>query len=83
MADTIGTIGAIWAFSGPGTAVSRSAGTLYTFTVAILTSCYRIAIAVVDTTTEVIRVKAFVVCIAKPFSWTLLVEVAGCRWRAA
>ena len=47
-----------------------------------MTTGHGIAVAIVYASAEVIGVKAFVVGIAEPLAGTLLIEVAGYRWRA-
>ena len=79
LANTIGTIRASRTISWSGAAVRGATRTISAFTVAILTTGYRVAIAVVDTAAEVVGIKAFVIGIAKPIAGALLIEVAGCR----
>ena len=48
-----------------------------------MAACDRVTVTVIDASTKVIGVKAFVVRVAEPFTWALLIEVAGGRWCAA
>jgi hypothetical protein len=83
LANTVGAIRAIGAIARAGAAVGWPTRAFHAFTVAILTTRDRITVAVVDASTQVVRVKAFVVGIAEPFTWTLLIEVTSCRRCAA
>ena len=83
LTNTVGAVRAIGTIARARAAVGRATRTFHAFTVSILTTRDRITVAVVDTSAQVVGVKAFVVGIAEPFTWTLLVEVTCCRRCAA
>ena len=83
MADAVGAIRTIRAIARSAAAVSGSAGTVNTFAIAILAAGHAVAVAVVGTSTQIVRIKTFVVSVTEPVTWALLVEVAGCRRCAA